>query len=88
MAHRHGYSFQTHGNPGSRRGNRESRPHMFGADAMHYRQGTAVATADSPPSWAPEMALDPTYPYTLRIGGTLVDGLGRLGQRRTDTVPS
>ena len=33
---------------------------------MHYRQGTAVANADSPPTWRPEMALDPDFPYNIR----------------------
>ena len=32
---------------------------------MHYRQGSAVANADTPPFWQPEMALDPTYPYGI-----------------------
>ena len=40
-------------------------PHIFGANALHYRQGTAVATAETPPTWSPELALNTTYPYTL-----------------------
>ena len=44
----------------------EARPHIFGARALHYRQGTAVTNAETPPTWSPEMALCPTYPYTLQ----------------------
>ena len=40
-------------------------PHIYGAQALHYRQGSAVANADTPPTWGPEMALDPKFPYTL-----------------------
>ena len=47
-------------------GRRVTQPHLFGADALTYRQGTAVATADTPPQWSPEMMLDQRYPYTLR----------------------
>ena len=43
----------------------EARPHIFGATALHYRQGTAVANTETPPTWAPEMAHDAVYPYTL-----------------------
>ena len=51
---------------GSGRGHQESRPHLYGADPMHYRQGTAVANGDSPPDWTPEMEINPTYPYNLK----------------------
>ena len=44
----------------------EPKPHIFGARALQYRQGTAVATTETPPTWSPERALDPTYPYTLK----------------------
>ena len=40
-------------------------PHIYGAAPLHYRQGTAVATAETPPVWAPEKAADPNFPYTL-----------------------
>lgn len=43
----------------------EERPHIFGANALHYRQGTAVANTETPPTWSPEMAHDTRYPYTL-----------------------
>mgnify|MGYP000591732055 CR=1 FL=1 len=39
-------------------------PHIYGANALHWRQGTAVPTTESPPTWAPEMAPDPQYPST------------------------
>ena len=44
----------------------EARPHIFGAHALQYRQGTAIANTETPPTWAPEMAHDTTYAYTLR----------------------
>ena len=43
----------------------ERQPHLYGAAALHYRQGTAVATGDNPPTWSPEMATDALYPYTI-----------------------
>ena len=43
-----------------------TQPHIFGAQSLHYRQGTAVASTETPPTWAPEMALDAVYPYTLQ----------------------
>ena len=43
-----------------------SQPHIFGAKALHYRQGTAVANGETPPHWSPEMALDQEFPYSLR----------------------
>ena len=42
----------------------ECRPHIFGAAALHHRQGAAVANAETPPTWSPEMAQGPAYPYT------------------------
>ena len=47
------------------RGGRERQPHIYGAAALTYRQGVAVANADTPPTWSPEMAVDTDYPYTL-----------------------
>lgn len=47
------------------KGSIPQQPHIYGAAAQHYRQGTAVANAETPPSWSPEMAHDPRYPYTL-----------------------
>ena len=40
-------------------------PHIYGAEALHYRQGTAVANTETPPTWSPEMAHDVLYPYIL-----------------------
>ena len=50
----------------SSHGRHESRPHIFGANPLQFRQGTSVATTEVPPTWTPEMALDSHYPYTLR----------------------
>ena len=44
---------------------REKQPHIYGALPLHYRQGVAIANAETPPTWAPEMANDPDFPYTL-----------------------
>ena len=44
---------------------RERQPHLFGAQPIHYRQGTAVANLESPPCWSPELDHDREYPYTL-----------------------
>ena len=41
-------------------------PHIYGAAPLRYRQGTVVSSDGSPPVWAPEMAHDPAYHYTLR----------------------
>ena len=41
-------------------------PHIYGAAPLHYRQGTAVATTEAPPTWSPEQAADSVYPYTLK----------------------
>ena len=54
---------QQHGNFSHRP---EMRPHIFGAHALHLRQGGSVTNSDNPPTWSPEMALDTTYPYSLR----------------------
>ena len=43
----------------------QRQPHIYGAQPHHYRKGTAVASGDSPPWWAPELENDPDYPYTL-----------------------
>ena len=43
----------------------EPRPHIFGAHALHYRQGSAMGNTEIPPTWSPEMAHDASYPYTL-----------------------
>ena len=43
----------------------EPRPHIFGAHALHYRQGAAMGSTEIPPTWRPEMAHDHQYPYTL-----------------------
>ena len=40
-------------------------PHLYGAQPLHYRQGTALASAESPPCWSPELEADPTYPYSV-----------------------
>ena len=53
-------AFQSSGNARA-----EALPHLFGANALQYRQGTAVANADTPPTWAPEMASEGAFPYTL-----------------------
>ena len=44
----------------------EMRPHIFGARSLQYSQGASVVNSDTPPTWSPEMALDPIYPYSLR----------------------
>lgn len=41
----------------------EREPHIYGPQASQYRYGTAVGSAETPPSWAPEMSHDRTYPY-------------------------
>ena len=41
------------------------RPHIYGAQALHYRQGSAMGKTEIPPTWSPEMAHDAAYPYTL-----------------------
>eukprot|EP00971_Amphidinium_carterae_P131533 2604705-Amphidinium_carterae.1 len=43
----------------------ERQPQLFGARPLQYRQGTSVATTKQPPTWSPEMAIDPIYPYVL-----------------------
>eukprot|EP00971_Amphidinium_carterae_P145320 2879387-Amphidinium_carterae.1 len=43
----------------------ERQPQLFGARALQYRQGTSIATTKQPPTWSPEMASDPIYPYVL-----------------------
>ena len=48
-----------------RNANQSARPHIFGAAALHYRQGSAVANTETPPTWSPEMASDGSFPYTL-----------------------
>ena len=40
-------------------------PHIYGAEAQHYRQGTAIATLEQPPCWNPNMMEDHYFPYTL-----------------------
>ena len=40
-------------------------PHIYGAEPAHYRKGGAVASGESPPTWAPELENDSLYPYTL-----------------------
>ena len=44
---------------------RQRQPHIYGAQPLHFRQGVAVASGETPPTWSPEAALDPDYPYTL-----------------------
>ena len=44
---------------------KHGQPHIYGASSMHYRQGTAVATAEQPPCWTPEQEDDALYPYTI-----------------------
>ena len=44
---------------------RRQQPHIFGAVPQHYRRGTAVATAETPPWWSPELESDPAYPYSI-----------------------
>jgi len=46
--------------------NQMGQPHIFGANALHYRQCTAIANTETPPTWSPEMAHDANYPYTLK----------------------
>eukprot|EP00971_Amphidinium_carterae_P351093 6491908-Amphidinium_carterae.1 len=46
--------------------NYERQPHIFGAQALQYRQGTGIATVKTPPSWSPELATGRDYQYTLR----------------------
>eukprot|EP00971_Amphidinium_carterae_P198147 3932609-Amphidinium_carterae.2 len=43
----------------------ERQPQLFGARPLQYRQGTSVATTKQLPTWSPEMAIDPIYPYVL-----------------------
>ena len=43
----------------------ERQPHIYGANPLQYRQGTAVATGKTPPTWAPEWAIGRDYQYTL-----------------------
>ena len=40
-------------------------PHIYGAAPQYYRRGQAVASAESPPWWSPELESDALYPYTL-----------------------
>ena len=44
----------------------ETRPHIFGATALRYRQGAVVANAETPPTWPPDMSYGQAYPYSLR----------------------
>ncbi len=44
---------------------RERQPHIFGAHALQYRQGGSTINSETPPVWAPELAYDSQYPYTL-----------------------
>ena len=46
-------------------GRSEPQPHIYGAQIGQFRSGLAVANADTPPSWSPELALNPDYPYTV-----------------------
>ena len=59
-----GSGMNLHGNSGfwSRP---ELRPDLHGAHSNTWRQGSAAINTDAPPSWAPEMAFDTTYPYGL-----------------------
>ena len=43
--------------------NTERQPQHFGANAGTYMNGQSVGTGDNPPTWSPEMATDPTFPY-------------------------
>ena len=45
----------------------ERQQHIFGAHALQYRQGTAVATGKPPPppTWSPELAIGREYQYSL-----------------------
>ena len=44
----------------------ERLPHIFGAHAGQYRQGTSFASGDTPPAWSPEMAAQAGgYAYTI-----------------------
>ena len=43
----------------------EPQPHPYGALPLQYRQGTHVANTETLPTWSPEQALHPQYPYTL-----------------------
>ena len=49
----------------ARGGAPSNQPHIYGASPFTWRQGTAVANADTPPSWTPEMAYNSQYPYTI-----------------------
>ena len=40
-------------------------PQLYGAAPLQYRQGTAVATGESPPQWIPNMEADSLYPYSV-----------------------
>ena len=48
-----------------RTSNVETKPHIFGATALHYRQSTSMSNTETPLTWSPEMAYDTNYPYTL-----------------------
>ena len=43
-----------------------AQPHLFGANALSWRQGGSVVNTDTPPTWRPEMAYDHHFPYTLK----------------------
>ena len=53
------------GNPTVNTARPERQPHLYGAHPYQYRQGTNTTNTDTPPSWSPEQAYDPVYPYTL-----------------------
>ena len=68
----------------------ENRPHIFGAAAPRYRQGAAVANAETPPTWSPEMAQGSTYPLHLdRVpeGRVEVDVRNESVERPARTTP-
>ena len=44
----------------------ERQPHLFGALPLQYRRGNNIADGNTPPTWSPELAVDPTYKYDLK----------------------
>ena len=43
----------------------ERQPQLFGAIPGAYINGQVVGTGDSPPTWSPDMASNPDFPYGI-----------------------
>ena len=58
-------NLRTHGGGVGPDRRREPQPHIYGALPGQFRNGMALVNGETPPTWMPEMALDPIYPYTI-----------------------